>query len=154
MLGGNSVSKKDDYFSEEGSVRSRLWRELVVAARFGLVGIIATGVHILVVWLLVLQTTLPTLLANMLAFLSAFGISFSGNYIWTFGMPGQPCKAMRRFLLISVIAFALNSLLLAGLLHAEWLEPTASAIVSIAVIPPITFCASRLWGFHSQSRAI
>ena len=144
--------QKGRFFLEEEHGRNRLWQELCVAARFGLVGITATGVHVLVVWLLLLQTALPTLVANMFAFLTAFGISFSGNYIWTFRMPGQPCKAIRRFLLISIIAFALNNLLLTGLLHVRWLTPIASAIASIAVIPPITFFASRLWGFRVQHR--
>lgn len=141
----------DDDSLGEGSIRNWLWRELTVTARFGLVGITSTCVHILIVWLLLSQTSLPTLVANMLAFLTAFGISFTGNYLWTFRSPGHPGKTMGRFLLISFSAFAVNSLLLAGLLSAGWLAPTASAIVSAAVIPVITFLASRLWGFKYRN---
>jgi putative flippase GtrA len=141
------VSKKGDASLVLESIRNWIWRELAVATRFGLVGITATCVHILIVWLLLSKTLLPTLVANMLAFLTAFGISFTGNYLWTFGSPGHPGKAMRRFLMISVSAFAVNSLLLAWLLTTGWLAPTASAIVSATAIPAITFWASRLWGF-------
>jgi putative flippase GtrA len=133
--------------------RARLWHELVVVARFGMVGITATAVHILMVWLLLSKTALPPLIANMFAFLTAFGISFAGNYLWTFGSPGNPGKAMRRFVLISASAFAVNTLLLASLLRGGWLSPTVAAIVSAAVVPTITFLASRLWGFKGHKEA-
>ena len=135
---------------DKGGTRARLWHELAVAARFGMVGITATAVHILMVWLLLSETALPPLVANMIAFLTAFGISFAGNYLWTFGSPGNPGKVMRRFLLISVSAFAMNTLLLASLLRAGWFSPTVAAIVSAAVVPAISFVASRLWGFQGH----
>lgn len=138
---------------EGGRLRAWLWRELFVAARFGMVGVAATAVHILIVWLLLSETTLQPLVANMFAFLTAFGISFTGNYFWTFSSPGDPGKAMRRFLLISVSAFALNTLLLASLLRGGWLSPIVAAIVSAAVVPAITFLASRLWGFQNHKAA-
>jgi putative flippase GtrA len=138
---------------DKGGTRARLWHELVVAARFGMVGITATAVHILMVWLLLSETALPPLIANMFAFLTAFGISFAGNYLWTFGSPGNPGKAMRRFVLISASAFAVNTLLLASLLRGGWLSPTVAAIVSAAVVPAITFVASRLWGFKGHKEA-
>ncbi len=139
---------------DKGGARARLWHELFVAVRFGMVGITATAVHILIVWLLLSETALPPLVANMFAFLTAFGISFTGNYLWTFGAPGNPGKAMRRFLLISASAFAVNTLLLASLLRGGWFSPTVAAIVSVAVVPAITFLASRLWVFKGQGEAI
>ena len=133
------------------AVRKRLWREAIIAARFGLVGIAATAVHILVVYVLLSETLLPTLLANTLAFLTAFGISFSSNYIWTFQSPGNPPRALRRFLLISVSAFAINTLILAVILSAQWLSPFFAVTVSSTVMPLITFLVSRLWGFQYAS---
>jgi putative flippase GtrA len=133
-------------------VLSRVWRELFTAARFGVVGIAATVVHILIVWTLLSVTLLSALVANTFAFLIAFGVSFAGNYLWTFGSPGCPAQAARRFFVISGGAFAVNILLLASLVHGAWLSPVASAIVSAAVIPVITFTANRLWGFRRPKR--
>lgn len=130
------------------AVRKRLWRETLIAARFGLVGMAATVVHILVVSLLLAETVTPPLVANTLAFLTAFSISFTGNYLWTFRSPGAPSRAMRRFLVISVSAFAVNTFILAAILRTGWLPPFYAAIVSAAVVPLITFLASRLWGFQ------
>jgi putative flippase GtrA len=125
----------------------RIWRELLTVLRFGIVGVMATTVHIFVVWVLLNHTHLATLIANAFAFLTAFGVSFSGHYFWTFQNPGDPGRAVRRFLLISSGGFAMNTLFLASMLRMGWLSPFASAVVSVAVIPLATFLASRLWGF-------
>jgi putative flippase GtrA len=136
----------------ENTVRRKLWRETIIAARFGLVGVMATVVHIVVVSFVLSETLLPTLLANTLAFLAATCISFTGNYIWTFQSPGDPRRAMRRFLLISVSAFVANTLLLVTIIQAGWLSPLFATISSAAIIPLITFLASRLWGFQYVGR--
>jgi len=135
---------KDDSIFSAG-----LWHEFYLASRFALVGIAATAVHMLVVWLLIETTSLPVLVANLIAFLTAFGISFTGNYVWTFGSPGRPVTAMRRFFLISGGAFSANSMVLALLTIADWLQPTVAAALAAAVIPLITYVASRLWGFNA-----
>jgi len=135
-------------------MRIRIRYELFIAARFGTVGIIATAVHIMIVWLLLSLTELHPLVANAFAFMTAFVISFVGNYRWTFGSPGKPAKAMTRFFLISASAFSINTLLLAFLVRAGWFSPTISATFSAAVVPVITFLASRFWGFNLPSSTL
>ena len=135
---------------EKSFMRKRLWHEMVIAARFGLVGMVSTTVHILVVWLLLVSTVFSPIVANTIAFLTAFGVSFVGNYRWTFGSPGNVGRAIKRFLLISVSAFVMNTLLLAVLLGGEWFSPIVAAIFSAAVVPFITFVTSRFWGFQSR----
>lgn len=133
------------------SRRGRVLKELLIAVRFGIIGITATALHIGVVWTLLSSTHLSALLANLIAFLCAFVLSFTGNYIWTFSAPGAPGKAMRRFFLISLSAFVANSTLLATILASGWLSPRLAAVASASVVPGITFLASRLWGFRQQS---
>lgn len=131
--------------------QSRVLKELLIAARFGVIGVAATALHIGLVWTLATHTGLPVLLANLVAFLCAFVLSFTGNYIWTFSAPGSPGQAMRRFFLISLIAFLANSTLLAVILASGWLSPRLAAVASASVVPGITFLASRLWGFRQQT---
>lgn len=131
--------------------QSRVLKELLIVARFGVIGITATALHIGMVWTLVTHTGLPVLLANLVAFLCAFVLSFTGNYIWTFSAPGSPGQAMRRFFLISLIAFLANSTLLAAILASGWLSPRLAAVASASIVPGITFLASRLWGFRQQT---
>jgi putative flippase GtrA len=122
-------------------------REFLFVSRFGLVGLAATAVHMLIVWLLIEMITVPILVANLIAFLTAFGVSFTGNYVWTFASPGSPKSAMCRFFLISSGAFAANTVILALLARSEWLTPALAALCAAVVIPLITYVASRLWGF-------
>jgi putative flippase GtrA len=125
----------------------RIWWELLTIFRFGIVGVMATLVHLFVFWVLLNHSNLPTLITNALAFSTGFGVSFSGHYFWTFQNPGDPGRAIRRFLLISSGGFTTNTLFLAAMLRIGWISPFASAIVSVAIIPLVTFLASRLWGF-------
>ncbi|UQZ91421.1 GtrA family protein (plasmid) [Deltaproteobacteria bacterium Smac51] len=129
----------------------RILNEAIIASRFSLVGITATMVHMLVVFFLLSNTLLPALSANAIAFCSAFGISFTGNYIWTFQSPGNPKKAMRRFLLISVSAFIVNTLILTAILNSGRLSPLVSTIISASAVPVITFIFSRFWGFRYKA---
>jgi putative flippase GtrA len=127
-----------------------LVKESVIAARFALVGVAATTIHIFVVAVLVSQTALPVLLANTAAFLTAFGISFVANYVWTFGTPGSPRKAIRRFIVVSASLFALNTVVLTVFVESGSLSPFYSAIAAATVIPLVSFISNRLWVFRDE----
>ncbi|WP_366520774.1 GtrA family protein [Pseudomonas citronellolis] len=134
---------------------SWLLHECLRVLRFAVVGSLATLIHILVAWGLITQTAQPAILANLVAFLSAFGLSFAGNYYWTFRRPGRRRRAMLRFFLIAFSAFLVNNLVLAYFLRSQRLPVASSVILAALVIPLITYTLSRLWGFrlsHSQSK--
>lgn len=128
----------------------RYLTEIFLIVRFGLVGSLATVIHMAILWILLSMTMMPVLIANTMAFLTAFGFSFAGNYLWTFGAPGSPRRALLRFLTVSASAFFLNSVLLVAILESEWVDSTSAATGSTVVIPIITFFASRFWGFRQQ----
>lgn len=138
----NSVSVSTRRFS-----KVNLWHELFVAARFSCVGAVATAVHITVVWALLILCSITPILANSYAFLIAFGVSFLGNYIWTFRSPGSPHRVIVRFFLIAVTAFATNTLILAFLVNKGWFSPFFSAALSASIVPVISFAVSRFWCF-------
>lgn len=124
------------------------FREIITVIRFGLVGLLSTAVHIAIVWLLLKLTSVGPMLANMFAFLTTFCISFTGNYLWTFRTPGRPRRAIFRFFVIAVSAFLVNTLVLAFLVHKGWFSPVVSVVLSAALVPVISFFASRLWCFE------
>ena len=129
-------------------LRHRALRELLYTGRFAIVGAAATLLHLTVVWVLIERAGLPALSANAIAFVSAFGLSFAGNYYWTFGQPGSPQAAIKRFFLVSSSAFAVNTLALAALISTNWLPPSTAAFLAAFLIPVATFLASRLWAFR------
>lgn len=122
-------------------------RETFIILRFGLVGIMSTAIHITVVWLLLTRSNIAPVLANALAFLTAFGFSFSGNYLWTFRSLGNLQRAIFRFFVIAISAFVANSLLLVFLIHRGWFSPVVSAVFSSSITPVLSFLASRFWAF-------
>ncbi|MEX0828071.1 MAG: GtrA family protein [Haliea sp.] len=125
-----------------------LWGELVIALRFGVVGVAATAIHIGVLLLLIVNTNIPLLSANAVAFCCAFVCSFTGNYYWTFQYPGNRVRAIVRFMVIALSAFILNMLLLNWLAQKNWMADVYTGIAAIIIVPVITFLGSRLWGFR------
>jgi putative flippase GtrA len=122
--------------------------ELLRLSRFAVVGILATSTHVGVVWLLIGHLAVRPLLANLLAFLVAFGVSFIGQYRWTFRSTRDWRSALWRFLVTALLGFAMNNILLVALLEAGLVSQELSAVLAVGVIPLVTYTLSRLWVFR------
>lgn len=133
--------------------RRKLKTETASVGKFALVGLLATLTHAAVAGGLLQSGLLPAFPANIFGFLVAFGVSFSGHFFWSFShlrKGGTAWKSMRRFLVIAVSGFALNSTVL-----ALWLELTpwpdlAGLMFSIAIVPALSFLGARLWAFSHR----
>lgn len=146
LLSATSLTEGD------GWQRSRLlagaWREAVFGVRFALVGLCATAIHVTSVVVLITVVGISALPANVIAFCCSFFVSFIGNYLWTFGVPGRPFVALSRFLVIAVTGFLANNTMLVLLLGGGQ-SAAYAAVVSAAVVPCVSFLGSRLWGFKT-----
>lgn len=124
-------------------------------AWFVVVGCTAAGVHLGTVTLLVALSDWPPLLANVIAWLVAFCVSFAGHWQLTFPHSGAPMlRAMRRFFMISLAGFATNEALYALLLHAfgeRWYLPVLFVVLLAVAI--ITWLLSSRWAFRGTSPA-
>jgi putative flippase GtrA len=128
-------------------------RELYRIAKFGVVGVTATLVHAITVFTLARIEIWPILFANLAAFLIAFTVTYSGNYLWTFEKPGQPVIALSKLILVSGIGFAVNNIALITTLSLfSWSEQVCG-LVSACVVPLITFPASKLWVFRADQKS-
>ena len=117
------------------------------AARFGLVGIIATAVHMSVGASMILAGVGP-LLSNCLAFLIAFGVSFAGHFRYTFyGQASAPGRAFCRFMAVAVAGFLINQSILAVLVQATALPAELCLLVSTGIAAVSTFVLSKRWAF-------
>lgn len=111
--------------------------------RFILVGGLATLVHILVAGTLLAIFEPQPYVANFIAFLVAFGVSYCGHRYLTFARRGS----ILRFFVVAIAGFALNNLLLTGLL-ALGLSAFLAIVVATALVPVFSYLASSLWAFR------
>lgn len=113
---------------------------------FGLVGSAAAAVHFSIVSLVV-PLGPPPLLANVIGFAGAFGVSFAGHNYWSFPAAGRPKRrAALRFLLVACTSFALNETLY-WLVLRTGLDYRLALLLVLGAVALLTLLASRYWAF-------
>jgi putative flippase GtrA len=120
-------------------------------ASFVAVGCAAAAVHLGVVIALVDGFGQLPLAANIVGWLVAFVVSFSGHWLLTFRAQQAPLwRAARRFFTVSAAGFAANELAYALLLQwSAWRYDVVLAMVLIAVAV-ITYLLSSRWAFRGK----
>jgi putative flippase GtrA len=134
-------------------LRQALKTETAAAGKFAVVGVLATLTHAAVAGGLLQTGALSAFPANICGFLVAFAVSFSGHYFWSFShlrQDGTALKSMIRFLLIAVSGFALNSFVLVLWLSLTPWPDLLGLMVSIAIVPALSFLGARLWAFSHR----
>lgn len=129
--------------------RSSGYRRLVgEALRFGLVGLVATAVHI-GVGLLFLGAGLHPFLANAFGFATALSVSLAGHHWFTFETSAPFARTASRYTLVAFLGFGFNNLVLATLISL--LPPpmeAVSLVVAVLLTPLATFAAARLFAYR------
>ncbi|MCP5538282.1 MAG: GtrA family protein [Akkermansiaceae bacterium] len=120
------------------------------ASRFGIVGIIAMIAHFALVVVFV-NLSIPPLIANVIAFLGAFQISYWGHVSWSFAEASSPRgSSLRRFFMVATSSFLLNEILFAILLEFTSLTYQTALILVLTFVAGLTFFLSRHWAFAHQ----
>lgn len=119
------------------------------ALKFGMVGGIATLVH-MVVGVTLIHAGWSALTANFAAFLIAFFVSFSGHYGYSFADQGMRlATSFRRFCLVAVSGFGVNELLLAFLTQADGIAEKPALVVSTGLVATLNYLMSKFWAFKA-----
>jgi putative flippase GtrA len=114
---------------------------------FGLIGISALLVHFLLVTLLVPMGLQP-LLANVVAYLLAFQVSYWGHRQKTFAAGHvSHWQTLPRFFAVASLSFLLNEALYFLLLHYTPLDYRVALLLVLAAVAVVTFVLSRAWAF-------
>ena len=123
-----------------------MWRQML---RFGTVGALATFVH-MVIGALLISSSQPALVANLIAFVTAFLLSFVGHLGYSFADEDvQPARALWRFAAVALSGFGCNEALLFVLTSQTVLSDTTALWVSTGSAAMLTFLLSRTWAFRS-----
>jgi putative flippase GtrA len=129
-----------------------LLRELLLGARFGIVGAIATLTHFAALATMLGVMQAGPVVSNSVAYVFALGVSFTGHHFWTFRSGASLLPSFLRFLGASGSAFVISTLLLVLMIRMINLPDTLAAFLSAASIPAMTYAASRLWVFRNGKR--
>ncbi len=121
-------------------------------ARFGIVGVAATLVHLGVAFLLSQNTDIPLIAINIMAFAVAFGVSFFGHHHWTFQSKTSKKESFFKFFLIALSGLAASTLILSILIKLDISTDLVKLLISIVIIPVVTYLLSKFWAFRGSKR--
>lgn len=122
--------------------------------QFALVGGTAAATHLLAVGLLVYLAEMHPLVANVLAFLVAFVVSYNGHALLTFAQTGARDRAVVvRYFVVASLSFWVNELLYAAALR--WLDWNylVSLVLVLLLVAVGTFVLSKFWAFKAPGKA-
>jgi putative flippase GtrA len=120
--------------------------------RFGLIGVVSTLVHLTAALFLHHLFGFSPLWSNAMAFMTAWLVSYVGNWVWTFEAATTHRHSAPRFLIVALGGFALNQLIVL-ITNELWGWPFWLALVPVVMIVPLVgFIASRYWAYR-QSEA-
>lgn len=114
--------------------------------RFGVSGLIATGLHAVVAATLISRANASPLLANALAFSCATGVSYLMNTLWSFSTPLQ-LRNVWRFGVVSTMGLGLTALVSTSVQLVGGGSWSGIAAV-VCVVPPATFAIHRAWTYR------
>jgi putative flippase GtrA len=117
-------------------------------ARFGLVGIVATAVHVMVGMGLHAGGGMTPFWANLIAFCCALGVSFLGQTRLTFPGAAMGRGAFARFTLVAMTGLGLNQIIV-WLVTSVFAGPYWLALAFIiGTVPAGTFLMLKFWALR------
>lgn len=133
--------------------RARLWREALLFARFAVVGLAATAVHMLLALALLASGRVNPYWANLGGFAVAFFVSFAGQAFWTFRTSEALPRVAPRFLLSALTCAAVSSAVLHQLLHLLKLPERPALAGAVVFFAALSYGINRLWVFRLPAPA-
>jgi putative flippase GtrA len=116
------------------------------AARFGVSGLLVTGLHVLIAAALIEFLMAGPALANGVAFLIATTTSYLINTLWSFSRtPGQ--GNLLRFLFVAGFGLLLT-VTITGIVANCGLSYWIGILCAVFVVPPSTFLAHTFWTYR------
>lgn len=118
--------------------------------RFGIVGALATVVHVTTAYFFHYVIGFAPLNANVIAFLVAWVVAYLGHFSWTFEGRSSHGISVQRFAMVSLMALMLNQLIV-WLVNERLGQPFYAALIAVVLVVPLTsFAASKFWTFRDR----
>lgn len=129
-------------------------RRLPQGLQFVLVGGAAAATHVSVVGLLVSLADMRPLVANVVAFLVAFVVSYNGHALLTFAQTGARGRAVvGRYFVVASLSFVVNEVLYAAALRWLGWNYLVCLVLVLLFVAVGTFALSKSWAFKAHRKA-
>jgi putative flippase GtrA len=127
-------------------VRTGVTQECGKVVRFGVSGLLATGLHVGVATALIMYLNQSQAFANAVAFVCATCGSCLLHTLWSFSSTLHP-RNVARFLVVSMGGLMLSAVV-AHLSQEGGASPWVGVALVQAIVPPYTFIAHRFWTYR------
>jgi putative flippase GtrA len=128
-----------------------VFSELGTLFRYGLVGVLAVGLHAACAVMLVLMGAAPSV-ASVAGYLSGFLVSALGQHYFTFRSKEPFPSTLPKLLLVGLVGILFNGLV-APLAMFVFAMPSGWAVTLVAFCTPVlVFLLLRFWVFASGSQ--
>ena len=115
--------------------------------RFGVTGLIATGIHVLVAVTLIAWLRTPPYIANPIAFVTATAFSYATNTLWSFSSRMNH-RTLRRYTCVSLFGCVATAAV-AGASEAAGLDYRTGILLVITMVTPVTFGLHSRWTYRA-----
>ncbi len=123
-------------------------RKLLV---YGIVGLGASLVHILVAWIVTSLVPISIFLANLIGFLVAFLWSYFGHYFLTFQSAQPHRAAFTRFAAVALLGFGVNNGAVLAWARVTGAPSMTAVAFAVFFAAGVVFLAANFWAFRAKS---
>jgi putative flippase GtrA len=116
------------------------------ALRFGISGLLATGVHVLVAVVFIRTVWPAPSIANGVAFVVATIFSYLINTTWSFSSPWHG-RNLLRFCVVSCVGLVL-AMMISGAAQHYGLHYLWGIFLVVLSVPPVTFLLHSFWTYR------
>ncbi len=118
--------------------------------RFASIGFLSTVTHGVVLNVLVLGVGIHPTLANVGAFLTAFGVSYLGHYYFSFRSNNTHVETASKYFIAALVGLSINTLIFAVIVNWMNLHYMIAFAAAIVILPPIMFLISKKFVFTTE----
>jgi putative flippase GtrA len=119
---------------------------------FGLVGSAATATHFAVGLTIVGLGIAAPFGANIVAFLTAFAVSYTGHRRFTFESTAGHAHALPRFFAVAAGGLALNQAIVYLCVDVLGRSYLLALVIVVSIVPGLIYLAGRFWAFPETAR--
>lgn len=115
--------------------------------KYGLVGIIGTIIHTLVLIMCVELFVLPAVVATIIGFIFSLVVSYKLNSVWTFSNGSGRSMNFAKYAITCMIGLLINIAIMFVVVDVFDALYLFAQVIAIIVVPVFNFTLSRYWVF-------